>query len=251
MIMAAYIETGQGPQRDRIITSVDRDTYASFPDKVSPGPPTVYWFNHQVQPTITLWQPPDAAGPYTLKYYRARQMQDASLPYGLTPEVPFRFLEAYVAGLAFKLAELYAVDRIQGWLRAKTNSTGSKRDVEDRCCASCLRWPPIRIGVLMGGFAPKAMPALIRNAQPRSRSVTVAASCTITASWCGIPSTWGASSSALASWCVSRATTGLIRRCGLLCFRLIRCRFSIHALSWCISMRGVGRVSLSRCLMKA
>jgi hypothetical protein len=112
MIMAAYISTGQGPQRDRIIISIDRDTYASYPDKETPGRPSVYWFNQQIEPTITLWQPPDRDDTYTLKYFRARQIQDASVPGGMTPEVPYRFLEAYVAGLAFKLAELYAPGRM-------------------------------------------------------------------------------------------------------------------------------------------
>jgi hypothetical protein len=133
MIMAAYISTGQEPQKDRIITSVDRDTYASFPDKETPGQPSVYWFNHQIQPTITLWQPPNADQPYTLKYYRARQLQDASLPNGQMPEVPYRFLEAYVAGLAFKLAEMYAPARMdQLAVRAMaTFTSAAKRDVED------------------------------------------------------------------------------------------------------------------------
>src|SRR5215471_19692778 len=100
MIMSAYISTGI-PAHDRIITSIDRDTYASYPDKVTPARPTVYWFNLTLQPTITLWQPPDSATPYTLNFFRARQLQDASVPGGITPEVPYRFLEAYVAGLAF------------------------------------------------------------------------------------------------------------------------------------------------------
>ena len=132
MIMATYISTGIGPEKDRIITSVDRDTYASFPDKDTPGKPTVYWFNQKIEPEITLWQPPDDAEPYTLKYYRARQMQDASLPNGLQPEVPFRFIEAYVAGLAFKLAELYNPARMDELgLRAKaTFERAAERDVE-------------------------------------------------------------------------------------------------------------------------
>lgn len=131
MIMAAYISTGQAPEKDRIITSVDRDTYASFPDKDTPGKPTVYWFNQQIEPTITVWQPPDD-DIYTLRYYRARQIQDASMPNGLAPEIPYRFLEAYVAGLAFKLAELYAPARMgdlaQVALRAFQRA--SQRDIE-------------------------------------------------------------------------------------------------------------------------
>ena len=133
MIMAAYIATEQAPEKDRIIMSVDRDTYASYPDKETPGPPTVYWFNHLIQPTITVWQPPDNGGPYTLKYYRARQLQDASVPGGMNPEVPYRFIEAYVAGLAFKLSELYAPARMQELsMRAEAAFNKAKqRDVEN------------------------------------------------------------------------------------------------------------------------
>jgi len=132
MIMAAYISTGSPEIKDRIIVSVDRDTYASFPDKVSPGKPTLYWFDHQIQPQITLWQPPDDQGPYTLHFYRARQLQDASVPNGLTPEVPYRFIEAYVAALAFKLAELYAPQRMDELaVRAKESfQRAAQRDIE-------------------------------------------------------------------------------------------------------------------------
>lgn len=116
MIMAAYIETTSGTQTtDRIVTSIDRDTYASFPDKTTEGQPTVYWFQKLRAPQITVWQPPDAdtvslSG--TLKFYRARQIQDASPTSGLHPEVPYTFLEAYTAALAVKLAELYAPDAL-------------------------------------------------------------------------------------------------------------------------------------------
>jgi len=131
MIMATYISTE--PQTDRIIISVDRDTYASFPDKTTPGPPTVYWFNKLIQPTITVWQPPDGATAYTLKFYRARQVQDASVASGLVPEVPYRFLEAYVAGLAYKLGELYAPSQLQRLNLAADEAwnEASNRDVEN------------------------------------------------------------------------------------------------------------------------
>jgi len=132
MIMAAYIETGV-PARDRILTSIDRDTYAAYPDKTTPARPTVYWFNLTLNPTITLWQPPDSATPYTLKFFRARQMQDASVPGGLGPEVPYRFLEAYISGLAFRLAELYAPARMTD-LAARAIGAfdkAKKRDVEN------------------------------------------------------------------------------------------------------------------------
>jgi hypothetical protein len=132
MILAAWISTGNAPEKDRIITSLDRDTYAAFPDKDTPGSPSQYWFNQQIMPTITMWQPPDDGGPYTLRYYRARQMQDAVLPDGIEPEVPYRFLEAYVAGLAYKLSQTWnpARSQILKMEAVDTFEKAKKRDVE-------------------------------------------------------------------------------------------------------------------------
>lgn len=133
MIMASYIETGTDPVLGRIITSIDRDTYASYPDKTTEGQPVVYWFNAQIAPQITLWQPPDDNGPYTLKFYRARQIQDASAPNGLHAEVPYRFLEAYTAALAAKLGEMYAPSELGRLvpMADKAFKAAADRDVEN------------------------------------------------------------------------------------------------------------------------
>jgi hypothetical protein len=132
MILGSYIATGNAPEKDRLITSVDRDTYAAFPDKTSPGTPTQYWYDAQILPTITLWQPPDDGGPYTLKFYRARQIQDALIPDGLEPEVPYRFLDAYVGGLAWRLAVHYAPAKANDLkaLAKESFDTAKNRDVE-------------------------------------------------------------------------------------------------------------------------
>jgi hypothetical protein len=171
MIMASYITTGQQDitadsmtidaddwilptvdstewvnQQDRILTSVDRDTYASFPKKQDKGPPSVYWFNKQVGPSITLWQVPDDHQKYVLHYYRARHLQDAALSDGAQADVPRHFLEAYVAALAFKCAEIWAPARMEELLaRAKaTFVAAADRDVEDA---------PLRIIPALGTYA--------------------------------------------------------------------------------------------------
>ena len=133
MIMATYITTGSSPPKDRIIISVDRDTYASYPDKTNQSFPTVYWFNKQIAPTITLWPVPDANGPYTLNFYRARQIQDASAVNGLNAEVPYRFLDAYVGELAWRLAQIYKPDRVQELMAYAKGSfdLAAQRDVEN------------------------------------------------------------------------------------------------------------------------
>jgi hypothetical protein len=134
-ILAAYISTGT-PGTDRIITSISRDDYAAFPDKTTTGVPTVYWFNRQVTPQITVWQSPDTAATYTLKFYRARQIQDAAITSGQNAEIPYRFLEAYTAALALALSRLYPPQdaqvradlkeqAAQSWIEAST------KDVED------------------------------------------------------------------------------------------------------------------------
>jgi len=158
MIMATYITTGQqditvdsmsidadewilptvdstewAHQQDRILTSVDRDTFGSFPKKNDVGPPSVYWFNKQVGPSITLCQVPDDHQKYVLHYYRARHLQDAVIGDGAQADVPRHFLEAYVASLAFKCAEIWAPARMEE-LAARAVSTfrqAAERDVED------------------------------------------------------------------------------------------------------------------------
>jgi hypothetical protein len=132
MIMGAWISIGNTPERDRIITSLDRDTYAAFPDKTTPGMPSQYWFDLQILPKITIWQPPDDAEPRMLKFYRARQIQDAVLPDGLEPEVPYRFLDAYVAGLSWRLAVHHAPALAQGlkMLAKEAFDMAKNRDIE-------------------------------------------------------------------------------------------------------------------------
>lgn len=106
MILDTVISYGS-PETDRVIQPVSRTEYMSYPNKEEEGFPTVFWFDRLISPTITLWPVPDGNGPYVLKYYSVRQTMDAVLANGLTVEVPYRFLDAYVANLAWKLSEIY------------------------------------------------------------------------------------------------------------------------------------------------
>ena len=102
MILDAYITIDS---QDRLIFPISRTEYSSYPNKTAEGVPSVFWFDRILAPTITLWLVPDAT--YTLNYYRCTQNQDANLQSGETPAVPFRFLDAMVAGLAHRLARIY------------------------------------------------------------------------------------------------------------------------------------------------
>jgi hypothetical protein len=110
MILDGYISTSlsDGSNADRILSPISRTEYASIPNKTQEGYPTQFWFDRLISPTIRLWPVPDGNGPYVFRYYSVRQNMDAVAANGKTVEVPFRFLEAYTAGLAWKISEIYA-----------------------------------------------------------------------------------------------------------------------------------------------
>lgn len=94
---------------DTIITSISRTDYASQPDKLSQAKPTTFWFDRLSPiPTVTLWNVPDQNGPYALFYYRMRRIQDAYAVSGQTADIPYRFLDALAAEMAYRLAGKYA-----------------------------------------------------------------------------------------------------------------------------------------------
>lgn len=112
MILDAYISLnyGESDQTDRYISPISRTDYAAISQKETQGQPTAYWFDRLISPTITLWTVPDGNGPYTLNYYACTQMQDANLYGGETPDVPYRWIDALVAGMAHRLSRIYAPD---------------------------------------------------------------------------------------------------------------------------------------------
>ena len=112
MMLDAYISTGSGQSTyDRVILPISRTEYAYTPNKNNQAPPTVFWFDRLINPTVTLWPVPDQTGYYTLKYYRVTQVQDANYENGQTVDIPYRWFDAFAAGLAARLAAIYAPER--------------------------------------------------------------------------------------------------------------------------------------------
>lgn len=112
MMVDAYIETGT-PAVGRMITSISRSDYAALPNKETQGRPTSYWFNRDISPKVTLWPVPDQDSVYTLRYWKLNQIQDGNLTNSEIPDLPYRWLDAMVAGLAARLAAIYAPERMQ------------------------------------------------------------------------------------------------------------------------------------------
>jgi hypothetical protein len=113
-ILDHVVRTGTGNnQSDLTITRISGSDYSSIPSKNSQGRPVQIWFDRQGgqtdptdgvrYPVVTLWPVPDNSQPYTLVLWRLRRMQDAGNG-TTTQDIPFRFLPALVAGLAYHLS---------------------------------------------------------------------------------------------------------------------------------------------------
>ena len=107
MMLDAYISTGSGQSTyDRVILPISRTEYAYTPNKNNQAPPTVFWFDRLINPTITLWPIPDDST-VTLKYYVVKQIQDANFTGGQTLDLPYRWLDAFANGMAYRLARIW------------------------------------------------------------------------------------------------------------------------------------------------
>jgi hypothetical protein len=98
--------------QDRWLQPKGRADYAMIPNKQQQGLPTMYWVDRLGPPyqlTITFWPVPLLAYPSAaVTYFGVRQIQDANLQNGETPDTPNRFLDALGAELAWRLARKYA-----------------------------------------------------------------------------------------------------------------------------------------------
>lgn len=119
MVLDAYIRNGDLDDTesltDRIIWPVSRTLYASIPNKNLQSPPTSFWLNRQLSPSITLWPIPDFThsngAANQLQYYRCAILEDAVVPSGVTLDVPRWWQLATAFGLADLLSLSYAPDR--------------------------------------------------------------------------------------------------------------------------------------------
>ncbi len=131
MITNAFVRTGTTQTTDRLLFPMSQTEYAALADKSAEGSPTQFWFNRLISPTITFYLVPDGNGPYTVYYYRVRQVQDAQMAGGLNVEVPYLWLDAVTAGLAHRLARIYKPeleqlrkqDADEAWNVAATQNT--------------------------------------------------------------------------------------------------------------------------------
>ncbi len=120
------IRTGAGnqaTQADLTITRISSSTYATIPNKLTQARPIQVWVQRltgqsypatsdyepsdTANPRITLWPTPDqgtlGSPYYQFVYWRLRRIQDAG-DGTKTMDIPFRFFNCFVAGLAYHIA---------------------------------------------------------------------------------------------------------------------------------------------------
>lgn len=133
-VQDVYITTTSGgTTTDRVIFPMSLFEYDAQPNKTQQAPPTTYVVYKTLSPTITFWQTPDDSATYTANCRLLTQMQDASQVSGTTLDMPYVYLDAYVAGLAYRMSRIYAPDKEQmrkaDWMEAL--AIAQKTDTQD------------------------------------------------------------------------------------------------------------------------
>ena len=111
---------------DRLIFPISRSDYASLAQKTLQGYPTSFWYDRLLDPNMYVWPVPDGTGTYTLTYYYMKQALDSELTNGTQVDAPWYMFDAFVWGLASRLAYIYAPDKVailqprydKAWFRA-------------------------------------------------------------------------------------------------------------------------------------
>lgn len=104
-LLEHVIRTNTDSQNQDInISRISVSVYATIPNKNQQGRPVQIYIKRLETPEFTVWPVPDGAYTYVLKYWRLRRIQDAGNTGNLTYDVPFRFVPALIAALAYNIA---------------------------------------------------------------------------------------------------------------------------------------------------
>lgn len=162
-LLEHVIRTGTGQnQADLTITRISVSTYATIPNKLAQGRPIQVWVDRQSgatyplggrpegtntttgvdHPQIYVWPTPEQSNYYTFVYWRMRRIQDAGNG-TTTQDIPFRFLNCMVAGLAYYLSMKLAPERMEA-LKFQYDEQWKYAAEEDRD-KSAVRFVPRRM----------------------------------------------------------------------------------------------------------
>lgn len=129
LMLDAYV-TNDGI--DRVVLPISRTEYSSYPNKSQEGSTTVFWFDRQLAPTVTLWPVPDGQSQQTFSYYRMIQIDNATLANGAKVDIPEVWMEAFADALAYRLARIWqpqAAGELKG-IAEESYTLASQQNVE-------------------------------------------------------------------------------------------------------------------------
>lgn len=139
-----YWNLDSGKPTDFPLARVSMNEYGVIPGKFNDGRPTSIHIKRRIHPSFLLWPVPDRSDHYQVVYARLRRMASVGSGGAGQPELPFRFLPAMIAGLAFymalKNADPAAQQRIP-MLKTAYEEQFTLASDEDRDRAS-VRWVP-------------------------------------------------------------------------------------------------------------
>ena len=105
-------QTNGGVTTDIMLSEISRAEYAAIPNKQQQGiGPSQYYFERTITPTMYIWQTPQDTT-WTLWMYVMLMQNDPGKPTN-TLDAPQRWFDAMASGLALRLAEKWAPERMQ------------------------------------------------------------------------------------------------------------------------------------------
>lgn len=126
---------------DRLIIGISRSDYMAIANKTMQGFPTSYWYERLLNPKLYLWPVPNNDIIGGLRYYVQKRAMDENTKDGTQIAIPYEAYDAFVWGLAERLAFIYAPDKValimpraqkayQRMLQATTENTPLNLNIE-------------------------------------------------------------------------------------------------------------------------
>lgn len=127
ILEANYQQAGSGTET--VLTVWNRQQYFSVAQKETQGRPSNYFVERGIRPTCYVWPVPDNSTD-SMRYYAIRQLEDVGRMTNAI-DIPVRFQEPFVAGLAAQLSKKFAPDRYAA-LEADYQRVWAEARAEDR-----------------------------------------------------------------------------------------------------------------------
>jgi hypothetical protein len=89
---------------DLPLTRFTVSNYAAIPNKLAQGRPSIISIRRAIQPYFLLWQVPPRTPFYQVVYWRLRRIAPLQPGGTAVPEIPWRFINALTAGMAFYMS---------------------------------------------------------------------------------------------------------------------------------------------------